>query len=313
MNKIRQYFNSPALNSSKLKIVNNPKKLFKADNGFVDDEETRALRVGSAVDCLLTDPDRWDDEFVVLSMNRPTGLMEKFINHLPKGINITSTQEEYEIAYNKSGYKIPIERVIDMFWSKSQNIDYYNLINNNTKTILSDAEYNAVLAAIKAITSNPYTIKWFDPDNTMFQVPIYFNIEEIECKALLDGILIDDENKLIRPFDLKTTSRDIFNFKEIFYGYGYNIQAGLYYIAIQKWKERNLEYSDYDIDNFRFIVTPSTLESDYPALIFKVSDSTMQECIEEVHHRLDLYRWYLNNKHFLLPKEVVDNAGELTI
>lgn len=57
--QIEEYFKSPRISNSLLGLVNTPKLLkFLMDNPDVDNEESKAFRIGSALDCLLTSPDR---------------------------------------------------------------------------------------------------------------------------------------------------------------------------------------------------------------------------------------------------------------
>lgn len=64
--------------------------------------------------------------------------------------------------------------------------------------------------------SNPFTREYFINDYShielIHQFPIYFKLEDMDCKALLDGVKIDHENKTVTPFDLKTTSKNSWDF-----------------------------------------------------------------------------------------------------
>ncbi len=62
-------------------------------------EDTPSLRIGSALDCLLTSPSRWEDDFVVLNVTKPYGLMGKFVENLPKGMTPYTEPNEFEDAY----------------------------------------------------------------------------------------------------------------------------------------------------------------------------------------------------------------------
>jgi hypothetical protein len=50
-----------------------------------------------------------------VDIEKPTSFMANFVNALPEGISPMSQKEDYEEAYNKSGYKISLTRVIGMF------------------------------------------------------------------------------------------------------------------------------------------------------------------------------------------------------
>lgn len=92
-------------------------------------------------------------------------------------------------------------------------------------------------------------------------------------KALLDGIKIDHKEKTIEPFDLKTTGKSVYEFKDSFLKYGYYTQAALYDEGIQHPESPVFEYLEggYFVKDFKFIVTETKVSSYNPALIFKTS------------------------------------------
>lgn len=85
------------------------------ENPDIEDSDTSYFRIGSALDCLLTSPERWELDFNVVDANRPYGLMGKFIDNLPRNLTAFSENELYQEAYDKSGYKMSIDRVIKKF------------------------------------------------------------------------------------------------------------------------------------------------------------------------------------------------------
>lgn len=115
-NRVQDYFKSRRVSNSLLGLLSNPKWIrHKLNNPDTEDEETKYFRIGSALDCLLTSPELWDDEFEVVDANRPYGLMAKFIDNLPSGLTPDSPEEDYQEAYDKSGYKMKLSRVISNF------------------------------------------------------------------------------------------------------------------------------------------------------------------------------------------------------
>jgi len=90
-----------------------------------EDEDKVHLRLGSAVDCLLTTPDKWDDLFIVGDVYKPYGMMYKFIVHLPAGLDPESPLDLYEEAYQKAGYKKSLGWVVEQLWSNEKNSAYY--------------------------------------------------------------------------------------------------------------------------------------------------------------------------------------------
>lgn len=78
----------------------------KMENPDSEDGDKSFFRIGSALDCLLTSPERWEEDFKVVEANRPYGLLAKFIDELPSGLTPDSDLELYQEAYDKSGYKM---------------------------------------------------------------------------------------------------------------------------------------------------------------------------------------------------------------
>lgn len=114
---IKEYYNSPRISNSSLKLLDVSPRLFKLKKEDPQrfKEDTTALRIGSAVDCLLTDPEGWQSNFEVTDFNKPYGLMEKFVKALPPGITASSALTDYSDGYYSSGYKMPLNWVVDKF------------------------------------------------------------------------------------------------------------------------------------------------------------------------------------------------------
>lgn len=85
------------------------------ENPEIEDDDKKYFRIGSALDCLLTSPERWELDFKVVDAVKPWGLMGKFIDNLPPGLSILSPNALYQEAYDKSGYKMSLDKVIAKF------------------------------------------------------------------------------------------------------------------------------------------------------------------------------------------------------
>lgn len=193
-------------------------------------------RIGSVVDCLLTQADKWDERYQVIEVYRPFGLMGKFIESLPKDLTPYSDIALFRDAYESSGYKLKLERVIANFWSNSTAVKYYQYINAATlgdKTIITMDEYDTALRMKGSVMESVHARKYFDGTLPVeYQVRIKFKYMGLDCKAFLDGMVVDDYAKTITPFDLKTTSRPG-PFQDIYLSGGYFRQAAFYTLALQ--------------------------------------------------------------------------------
>lgn len=307
MEKINEYFSRKAVSNSLLGALFNPKWIkFRMDNPDLEDEEKSFFRIGSALDCLLTSPERWSQDFVVVDVSKPYGLMGRFIDALPSGLSSLSDPLLYQEAYDKAGYKMALDKVIDKLWSNEDLVKYYKLTNGiKDSTVLSSDEFGIVNRCVETIKANSYTHKYFFKNPLLdvlllHQVPIYFNYKGIDCKALLDGILVDHDEKTIQPFDLKTIGKSVFDFEQSYLQFGYYRQAAFYNIAIQAEDSPVKCYLDegYTILPFIFIVIENKLSSSTPALIYRVSEKSLEG---------GLNGGYVNNKYYKGVNELLED------
>lgn len=189
------------------------------------------------------------------------------------------------------------------------------------RVVISKDEYDSVVNAKANIMANPFTSKYFlslDDNIELFhQVPIYFEYRNLECKALMDGIMVNHKEKWIQPFDLKTIGKGIASFPKSFLNYGYYRQAAFYTIALQNWIEtmsKVKDLSDYEVRQFQFIVVDSKLSSSHPALIFQCTEKDLKCGLEGgiekhsgkvyrgINELIDAYKWHVMTDKWALPK-----------
>jgi len=112
--QVENYFTSPRINVSLLKMLSNPFFLkSKLDNPDTEDDDKRYYRIGAALDTLRTEPDSFQDRFAVINADKPFGLMGKFIDALPPDLTEESPIEAFEEAYKESGYRMNINTVVN--------------------------------------------------------------------------------------------------------------------------------------------------------------------------------------------------------
>jgi hypothetical protein len=327
---IVEYYKSPRVSNSLLKSVQNPRVLkLKKDNPELFDEDSVALRVGSAVDCLLTDPKAWDTKFKVLEVNKPYGFMGTFVSHLPKGITKESPKEDYMDAYWMSGYKMSADWVINKFWTSPDAVEYYNTAKQEDVTILAKDEYDSVKKAVELVMISPYAHSYFIRtkihEELLHQVPIYFNLDSVECKGLLDGIKIDHQEKTIEPFDLKTIGKSVYDFPNNYLAFGYYTQAAFYTYALQTKESPvyNLLNEGYTLKDFIFIVTETKTSSFNPALIYTTSEAERNAGMhggeyngkryKGIYELIEDYLWHVETDQWIYPREIYQNAGRVPL
>lgn len=332
MDKINEYFKNDALSNSLLGLMLNPRWVrLRKENPEIEDDDKKYFRIGAALDCLLTSPERWDEDFDVIDVARPYGLMGKFIDNLPVGITMFSAESAYQEAYDNSGYKMKMERVIENFWKNDDFYKYYLAVkgSDNGKTIISKDEYDVVEKCKGLILANSFVHKYFFPvklgTEVMRQVPIYFEHKNQKCKALLDGILIDHQNKTIQPYDLKTIGKSVYDFPISYLQFGYYRQCAFYELALYSDASpiKDLLDEGYTMLDFMFIVVETKLSSSHPAVIYRTSKDDRlcgldggyrgQRYYKGINQLIDDYLFYTENDYWELPRELYENSGEISL
>jgi len=302
--QIQAYRESPAINQSTLKNLQFGLASFLKKQ----DEEgpTASFERGSAVDCILTAPEgAFEEQFYISTLEKKPSETEMLIvsmvfDKIPKeyGIQIEPfpyydafIQESIETVGWQSNWKM--ETRVEKIRSNTACQEYFDdLKNSQDKTILSLAQYGEVMAVVESLRNNERTREFFDREKIqkseneiwLYQVPIYFEYEGHQCKALPDIVRIkmkEDEVEQVQVIDLKTMSEDTLKFPESVSKYRYEIQAAWYVEALDRvdksfWKELGVELTrDSQMLPFLFVV--ESMYSPGRPLIYEVLPSLMEQ------------------------------------
>lgn len=257
--------------------------------------------------------------------------MGKFIDNLPSGLTRESELFRYQEAYDKSGYKMKMDKIIEKFWDNQEAVGYYILTRDidREKVILSRDEYEVITKARELIMANQFIYGYFFTVNVytelLHQVPIYFQYKEEQCKALLDGILIDHKERTIQPFDLKTIGKSVYDFPNSYLQYGYYRQCAFYEIALKSENSPVKKYLDmgYQILDFVFIAVETKLSSSHPAIIYKTNEFDRQCGIKGgyrnrrfykgIDQLIEEYKFHRDEDYWDLPKDILESKGIINL
>jgi hypothetical protein len=314
MNK--EYRENEAISQSRLKrIISHPLnyKVNKSISG-------PSLSLGSLVDCMLLTPDELHKNYVFLekAIEIPDAIKAIWDDYFEDRTLLGNYEIDEtllnSLAINK-GYRLTqndarLNHVL-------KHIKYFEaLVESNGKEIVYSQTQEKAIAFCESIKTNIFTKNILDSVSKT-QVEIYFNLPSTEynLKALLDFIDIDETNKTIQPWDLKSMSGYTSGFKKSVYKYRYDFQAAFYTFALQKM------YPAYQILPFKFLVE----STDFPGspLIYVCSEYTMGVGafggnVEGKEYKgflqcLDLLKWHSKNDVWNYTKEQWENNGVIVI
>nr|DAE86517.1 MAG TPA: Exodeoxyribonuclease 8 [Caudoviricetes sp.] len=275
------YYDSPRLSQSKLKtLLYGPKAFLETEEPELFFEEKKYFVIGSAVDTYLTSVIDFNEKYYISHLTeKPSDVVKSILYEVYSNAknkiaeddtykNLEFLQQEIMDSCESHGYyknlkpETRINKILD-------SIEYWKeIISSENKTIITQEEAEIVSNIVRKVHENQYTSRYFrDSDENITilkQLPIEFEISEVECKALLDIVYINNIDKTITPIDLKTIGDSVRNFPEALRKRRYDIQQSFYVEALYQWKENN-EFKDYKILDFKFIVV-STTEDEEPVI-----------------------------------------------
>lgn len=286
---LETFKDTKALSFSRLSKLADGPKIYKAS--LEEDKSSSGLTFGSLVDTLLTNPDNFNNEFYVMTADKPDSpLMSKFCEVYAQTYNSDE-------AYKASGFKISLGQVLSKF--NTEGRAYYDaLVFGKDKKVVDSASVFAAQQAVNMLKTNEFTSKYFDREqgykgiDIYFQVPIIWkswvtklpythpeNPEEIEVtfKGLLDVVVFDNHTKTIEIIDVKTGAEGFF---KAFWKYRLYLQGGMYYYGLDKLICQ-AKMNDWIVKPTKFVYIDSNLFNQ--PVIYKMTKSDVY------HSRIGYY------------------------
>lgn len=242
---------------------------FNGLDHLFDKLDTPSLLFGSCVDTLLTDGmNAFNEQFTVMD-----------INISDSGLDICKKLYSLYGDHHSTFQEIP-EYVVSQvakelgFWQadkwdsrrykevlKTGNVaDYYAALVNNNKRIIDTQTYNDALACVRALKTSPATQGLFADNDEMSPVRRYYQLkfaarfQGVGYRGMMDLVIVDYEDKVIYPYDLKTCSCPEWEFMSNFVKFHYFIQARLYWRLLKANLMNDPYFKDFELEDFRFVV-----------------------------------------------------------
>lgn len=237
-------------------------------SSLFDRIDSPSLSFGSAVDTKLTEPENFDNIYVVCEFPPISDTLisiTKSLHNLYKDrfSTISEIPDEVisDIALSHDYYvndKYAKHRVKSV---KESCEEYYTLLTLSAgKTILSQSDYNDVMSCYNELKTNYVTKSFFDVDpwsneiEKVFQLKFEAEYNGIAVRCMFDEIIVNHKTKTIYPIDLKTTGFPEEEFDGSFLKWRYDIQAKLYTYILQEVINKDEYFKDFRITGYTFIV-----------------------------------------------------------
>ena len=237
-----------------------------------DKQSSTSLTFGSMVDALLTgDEEEFADQFMILDNPNISDTLK----------DITQTLVDRYPEETTSFDNIPDNVLAEVgkehdFWANDKYIanriklikqnckTFYSILKlSRGKTVVSPTEVEDARRCVNALKNSERT-KFLFQDNDPFDERFrrYYQlkfkcvdpISKVEYRSMADLILVDYVNKIIYPFDLKTSSHDEWDFPRSFTKWSYHNQSRLYWRNIRQNLDKDEYFKDFELADYRFIV-----------------------------------------------------------
>jgi len=349
---VEDYYINPAISQSQLKLLLGPdpsifNTIQEPDLYF---EEKKHFIIGNGVDIQLTRPiEEFNQKFHISNLqNKPSDTIKSIVNQVYDRVKETYPNIETIQNYNNAILDACNDHNYQPNWKTETRIakiieawEYWeDLKQAEGKVVLSQEENDLISQIVMSIRTNPTTSKYFETSKDveiLDQLAIYFSYCDIDCKALLDRVIVDHKNKTIQPIDFKTMGDQTIYFPKSLRQRRYDIQAAFYMQALFQWCIQQDKYLDYKILNFKFIVE-STVNPGNP-LVFTCSSELLDigkngrqpyklcdkpyisseyitymkfDEIKGFHQLIEDYKWYMENE-FEKNRKIVESQGEFQL
>ncbi|NCD06167.1 MAG: hypothetical protein EOL97_08615 [Spirochaetia bacterium] len=291
-----------------------------------DDKKSAAAIEGELLHCLLLNPEEFDNKFVLALDKLPSDNAKIVIDRIYyHHTQLEDNDKENLVDYGNAiidiladinlyqSLKTDAQR-IEKITGVQQNLDYWeHLKTSKDKILVTQESYDYAKKAVEKIKSNfrITTIMGFNK-SILNNIDVYNEIAvdsdteyEFKVRGIIDNMVVDHDNKVIRINDFKKTSKHISNFEDSIEFWQYWLQAAIYTYMI---KHSKYYVEGYTIE-FRFIVFDLFLQVG----MYKISEHTMSIYLKELEESFYKASEHFNNRYFDLPYKFMIEEGEITI
>jgi len=305
--------------SSLNKLMWNPQAFYQMYVLGNREEKTESYLVnGKIIHCLLLEPEKFNEQFMVSPDNLPTGntrvvIDRVFAHHqeLEKNGDDRAKLFQFDDAIIDilkdmnlhQSLKTDQQRLDKIITAESEN--YFQFIRTKgSKTLIDQESYEFCKTGVELIKLNKHVcdligcdINEFSNKEVFNELPVEVNMNDkpFGLKGIIDNVVIDHDKKIININDIKTTSKELKDFPESIEFYNYWMQSAIYSTIIAI-KFINLIDRGYQFQ-FHFVV----IDRNYQVYPFLVTENTLNQWFDRLNETLEKANWHYANKNYDLP------------
>lgn len=295
-------------------------------DGTIEGMKASFLDKGTMIHEYILQPEEFWNDYIILDFAVPKVKQQKDLLEFYSTARLTdpfATEEDillmsYNAAYsNNKPINKRIQEAKELVELYKNYIEYFR--NKDSKKVISFAD----LALLKSIKQNmqqhkkanellfdfPKTFEVHNEFHINWEYPNASELGDIQCKSLLDRVMIDHTNKKIILVDIKTTA-DIYNFKHSVEEFDYCRQLAYYWLAIHWYfkHELNIDLAVEDYSYETYIIAVQSHDG-YEVKVFKFNPNSIEDRLSVIDWAIKRIAWHKNNNLWDYVKEYYEGDG----
>jgi hypothetical protein len=337
----KKYYDVPAVSNSGMSYINpkqggTPARYKKIIiDGEKTEEQSPSLENGKLIHLYVENPAL----FIVSDVERPTDMLASWVEevyemnvvtHADLDVpfpeeNVMSDLESAAFVTRKDRYK-SIKDDEKVFAKFKEGLPYLmHLLLQNDELCITSKQKEVVEACVDSLKSNPVAKSLlFDPletygDEAHNELAVYWEEEigisegttvKLECKGLIDRLILHKDKKVASLIDLKTTSKPIANFQKTVEYYRYHRQLSWYMRAVLKF----LEDKGENPDEWSIVTNIVAVETTglHECFVFELSKDSIVTGMSEIGNLLVRIAYATHTNNWSQPIEAGNN-GVITL
>ena len=319
------YYGREEISNSDLgELQVSPRRFMMRKQHELSSKKSAAMELGSLIHGFALEPDK----YIMADVAPVGGKMGEYIKAYFQLEKVGTPEDRIpEMAYEMSGYKpshSKPETILKSFKTKEENIAYYNFLKESDEKIaLSQKDRQIIEGCLTSlrghVVSNKLLFSTTDGEATP-EKEIFFNQHGVDCKAKLDRLIVDHDNKTVTVVDLKTTSGMVYGeCKKLKSKTGILFRdyhtTGFLFSCLQYHYHRQLAFyieaakslhPDYTID--AYIVAVDTKGS-YDVAVYQLPEAWLDHGREDIEKLLTEYKHYKETNLWSTKKGYEDTVA----
>jgi hypothetical protein len=312
----KDYYNIKKVSSTSLSWFEQSPLYFKMRlDKEIDEENAFIYKKGKYVHSFILEPENFDKEYVFLDFEAPKSPQQKDFCSKVARFKSGSKDEILLRAY-KECYttKESDEKVLEKAKALADEYKkYIKSIKVSTIKVVLPTSVKTKLYEIRSklfehkVANKLFTVHYNPNIHVYNEYPIEWTHNGVECKSMLDRVIINEENHTITIVDLKT-SADYDQFEKKFFDYKYYRQLAFYYGAVQN--TFNMPYQGYTINCY--VIAINTKEPT-EIKVYNISSETLNKGFNEIETLTEQLKWHFDNNQWEYTKDYYEGAGIINI